>query len=73
MADLGFTPEDIELQTLKFDLAIDELHLKLKRITLSELEIKKRQANLAMERKVTHERIAEYTKQKNDLNKEVKE
>jgi len=74
MADIGFRPDDIELQNLKYDLSIDELNLKLKRITLSEMENRKRMVNLGVERTSTLKRIEEYKKQKEDLkNREVKE
>jgi len=74
MADLGFVPEDIELMKMKFDVTIDELNLKLKRMVVNEMEIKRQLKSLEVNRQVTNKQIEEIRKKKDDLkNREVKE
>jgi len=74
MADLGFAPEDIELMKMKFDVTIDELNLKLKRMVVNEMEIKRQLKSLEVNRQVTNKQIEEIRKKKDDLkNREVKE
>ena len=74
MADIGFTPEDVELMNMKYDVTIDELNLKLKRMKVNGMEIQRQLKSLEVNRQVTTKKIEEIKQLKEDLkNREVKE